>query len=371
MTDKEIGELRRHLRSDRCAVEAVYGCLVNDKKEIACNFRQSLAMIPKDDAEAVLALMRKTLSGIPGKNILTVPFSTEQVMDSPEHRMFSALRHPGEVGDAAVQTLFEQTAAALQMGGNYLLLLIRDAYDVPAANREEDGTEVFAYCVCAVCPVKETKAALGFFPSENALRELTQNSVIAPPEVGFVFPSFDDRTANIYDLTYYTKRSAANHPEFLEEVARITAPMPADEQKESFNGVLEQSLSENCSLKIAVAVHDTLCEQLDAAKEEPEEAQPTVTKGGVSRILRDNGVTEPEVEKFEAAFDEAFGENAALPPQNLVNRKQIEVVTPDVQIRINPDRSDLLDTRIIDGVHYILIRAENGVEVNGVNLRVD
>ena len=371
MTDKEIGELRRHLRPDRCAVEAVYGCLVNDKKEIVCNFRQSLAMIPKDDAEAILKLMRKTLTGVIGKNLLTVPFSTEQVMDSAEHRMFSALRTPGEAGDAAVQALFEQTAAALQAEGNYLILLIRDVYDVPAANRQEDSTEVFAYCVCAVCPVKETKAALGFFPGENALKGLSQNSVIAPPEIGFTFPSFDDRTANIYDLTYYTKRSAENHPEFLETVAHTEAPMPADEQKDSFNGVLERSLSENCSLKVTVALRDTLCEQLDAAKEEPDAEPPAVTKGGVSRILRDNGVTQTEVDAFESAFDEAFGENAALPPQNLVNRKQIEVATPDVQIKINPDRSDLLDTRIIDGVHYILIRAENGVEVNGVNLRVE
>lgn len=371
MTDKEIGELRRRLRPDSCAVQAVYGCFVNDKKEIVCLFRQSLALSARDDAEAVLKLMRKTLTGAAGKNLLTVPFTTQQVMDSPEHRMFSALRTPGDAGDAAVQALFEQTAAALRMEENYLILLVRDSYDVPAADRRNDSTEVFTYCVCAVCPVKASKPALGFFPSENALRELTQNSVISPPEIGFLFPSFDDRTANIYDLTYYTKHSAYNHPEFLEEVAHAAAPMPADTQKESFNEVLERSLSESCNLQVAVSLRDTLCEQLDAAKEEPDAEPPAVTKSGVSRILRDNGVSEPELEAFSAAFDETFGENAALPPQNLVDRKQIEVVTPDVQIRIHPDRSDLLETRIIDGVHYILIRAENGVEVNGVNLRVE
>ena len=52
------------------------------------------------------------------------------------------------------------------------------------------------------------------------------------------------------------------------------------------------------------------------------------------------------------------------------NSKQFEVCTPDVTIRVNPERSDLLETRVIDGKKYILIRAEEGVEVNGVQIHI-
>jgi hypothetical protein len=48
----------------------------------------------------------------------------------------------------------------------------------------------------------------------------------------------------------------------------------------------------------------------------------------------------------------------------------LEVCTPDVKIQVNPERSDLLETRIIDGARYILIRAGEGVEVNGVPVRI-
>ena len=44
---------------------------------------------------------------------------------------------------------------------------------------------------------------------------------------------------------------------------------------------------------------------------------------------------------------------------------------PDVTIRVNPERSDLIETRVIDGARYILIRAEEGVEVNGVSIRIE
>ena len=374
MNEKEIGELRRRLRADKCAVQAIYGCLVNEKKEIVCNFRQPLTQVARDDADAVLQLMRKTLSGTVGKNLLTLPFSTAQVMDSEEHRLFSALRTEGTTGEEAIGRLFVETAEALQMEGPYLILLLQDKYDVPAAGKdgaEEESDTVFSYALCAVCPVKETKRSLGFFPSENALKSLTQNSVISPPELGFLFPSFDDRAANIYDITYYTKNSAANHPEFIENVAKTAAPMPADAQKDTFNGILEDTLSESCSMKVAVAVRDSLCEQIEEHKNANEEEPLTVSKSGVSRILRESGVEEPKIRTIESRLDENFGAAAAIPPQNLVNTRTIEVETPDVQIRVSPDRSDLLETRIIDGVHYILIRAENGVSVNGVTLHVE
>ena len=50
--------------------------------------------------------------------------------------------------------------------------------------------------------------------------------------------------------------------------------------------------------------------------------------------------------------------------------KQLELRTPDVTIRVSPDRGDLVETRIINGARYILIRAEEGVEVNGVQVRI-
>ena len=40
-------------------------------------------------------------------------------------------------------------------------------------------------------------------------------------------------------------------------------------------------------------------------------------------------------------------------------------------IRVNPACSGLIETRVIDGAKYILIRADDGVEVNGVPIRIE
>ena len=76
MNDKEIGELRRHLRRDRSNMTAVCGCYVNAQKEIITQFRQSLGMMPENEAEKYFAYLKRTLSGTIGKNLIDISFKT-------------------------------------------------------------------------------------------------------------------------------------------------------------------------------------------------------------------------------------------------------------------------------------------------------
>ena len=374
MNEKETGEIRRRIKLGKCAVNYIYGCFVNEKKEVVSSFRQSLGLMDNDDADNLLSIIRKTLSGTLGKNLIDLPYKNQQVVDSDEHRLMSALRTQTPESEEAINIFFNAAASTLAMGNNYLILLIQDSYDVPQygsdESRIEDSSSVYNYCLCAVCPVKQSKQALGFVAHENAFKTLAANQLISPPEIGFLFPTFDDRTANIYDILYYTKNTADNHPEFIENILRTEVPMPSEEQKEVFNSIIEETLSEDCNLEVAVNVRDVLCEQIEEHKQQKDEDPPVITKKSVSNILTNCGVSEERVKSFEDKFDESFGENAELSPQNFVNTKELSVSTPDVSIKINSDRSDLLETRVIDGKKYIMIRAESNVEVNGITVKI-
>ena len=50
MNEKEIGEIRRRQRRDRSNMTAIYGCYVNENKEIITEFRQSTGMMPENEA---------------------------------------------------------------------------------------------------------------------------------------------------------------------------------------------------------------------------------------------------------------------------------------------------------------------------------
>lgn len=40
-----------------------------------------------------------------------------------------------------------------------------------------------------------------------------------------------------------------------------------------------------------------------------------------------------------------------------------------MSIRVDPEHSDLIETRMIDGRCYIMVLADGDVEVNGVNVK--
>ena len=96
----------------------------------------------------------------------------------------------------------------------------------------------------------------------------------------------------------------------------------------------------------------------------------TVSKEQVKSALEECGVSEARVAKFGIDYDEAFGFEAQIHPTNVIDHKKIEIKTPDVIIKVAPDRGDLIQTRIIGGIKYILIQADENVEVNGVDVSI-
>ncbi|WP_295765899.1 DUF4317 domain-containing protein [uncultured Oscillibacter sp.] len=375
MDRKEIGELRRRFRPEKSAVSRIYGCYVNgSSRQIVSYLDESLGNMPQEEAEKYLSLLRKALSGSLGKNLIDVVFSTQQVADSDEHRLLSALRE-SELKDGEIREGFYRTVIdALDLeGGNYIILLAHDAYDVPHRDKsgEVDGhDQVFSYIVCAVCPVKACRMELGYFPGENEFHSCAAGQIVSAPELGFLFPAFDDRAANLYNALFYTRKADAIHQEFIDAVFRTEPPMSAAEQKEAFEGALRASLEEACSLEVVQAVHGRLLEKIEAHKEAGGQERLALSVEEVGGILRECGVPEERAEAFQARCGEAFA-GAALDPENLIDVKRFDVKTEQATISIDPAYSYLVETRIIDGRKYLLVPAGEGVEVNGLSVELE
>lgn len=375
MTEREVAELRRRFKADQCNITRVKGCYVNASREIVCTFDQPIIMLGQEEGEMLLNNLRKTLSGTLGKNLLDIEFDTAQVAYGEEHKLLMTLRNSRLEDEEALNAFYQKTIQTVDLEENYLILLAHDSYDVPYRSKdgekhEDMSTDVFNYILCSICPVKLTKAALSFLAHENRFDHMNPDWVVSAPELGFLFPAFDERATNLYNALYYTKNIGENHANFVDTVFRAPSPMPAAVQKETFQSVLGDTLAEDCSYHVVQAVHDSFCGMIEEHKANKIEEPLKVSKGTVKQVLKSCGVTEERVEQFGERYDHMFGEEASLPPRNLIDTKQMEIRTPDVTIRVHPARSDLVETRIIDGARYILIRAEEEVEVNGVPVRI-
>ncbi len=374
MNEKEISEIRRRFRADKSNISRIRGCYVNENKEIVSEFNQSLSIMSQDESEGMLAILKKTLSGIIGKNLIDIEFSTQQVIEAEEHKLLMNLKNSSLEDNDAVSEFYTRVIQSISFDSSYLILLSCDKYDVFSyskdGSRDEDSSTVFTYILCSICPVKMTKPALSYFAYENTFHNISANSVVGSPELGFMFPAFDDRTANIYNALYYTRDASQSHNEFVDNIFKSEIPMPADIQKETFQTILSDSISEECNYEVVQAVHDQICEMIEEHKANKEEKPLMISKNTVKKVLQSCGVDETRVTAFEEKYDTAFGTDTEIRPQNIVDTKQFELRTADVTIKVNPERSDLIKTQIIDGTKYILIRADENVEVNGVNIHI-
>lgn len=375
MLEKEIAELRRRFRPEKHAIDLLCGCYVNEKKEIITTFRQSMATMGPEEAEKYLALLRRTLSGTVGKNLLDIAFTNQQVLEGEEHRLLTALRDSGLSDAEAVDRLFQTIIQNVELDGNYLILLAHDVYDVPVYGKDgvraEDGSEtMFSYLVGCICPVKLTRPSLRYDSFRSLFQSQDADQVVASPELGFLFPAFEDRGANLYGALYCTRNLSDSHEELAGALFGSPLPMPADTQKELFGDLLTDTLEEECSYDVVQSVQDTLLLHIEAQKEQKDEPVAPVTRQELRETLTRCGVSEEKMQRFENRYDEAFGEGATLCPQNLVGGSKMLLRTESVTVQVDAADSDLVKACLLDGKPCIVIRAEGELTVNGVAVTI-
>lgn len=376
MNQKELNEIRRRFRVDSNAIGRVYGCYVNSNKSIISRIDTSMGLLSKEEQEMYLKLLKRSLQGALGRNLIDIEFSIKQVEDSPEHRLLQTLRSTALADEAAREELCRRIIDSLDMGdSNYLILMAADAYDVPFRGKDdtvlEDASEtVHEYFVCSVCPVRDPKLALMYDLKDSWFHSASTGHVALAPEFGFMFPAFDGRTSNIYNALFYDKSLEEGHRDVIDAVFKVKPPMPAGEQKNVFGTALSDALDRECSYDIVQAVHEQIRSRIEEHKESKDPEPLTMSFYEVGNVLTANGVSADKVEAFQDECRTRYGAAAELNPANIIDSSKFQITTPDVKVEVSPDASAIIETRVIDGKAYILIPASGNVEINGIEVSI-
>ncbi len=373
MNDRAISEIRRRMRPEKNNIGRIRGCYVNENKTIISEFNQLLGMISTDESEEILSILRKTFSGSIGRNLIDISFSNQQVLESEEHQLLTALRNSSLSDDEAVNTLFGKIISSLEMEGSYFILLANDKYDIltfGSDGEKNESSEMFSYIVCAICPIKGTKPTLGYNLSENKFKNIIRDSIVCSPELGFMFPAYESKSANIYSSLYYTKNISDMHYEFIDAIFKTEAPKTAAEQTENIADIINQSVADECDIEFVQAIQSQLIELTQDHKNNKIDEPLMLSSKDMGSLLRCGGASEETINDFSDKFETDFGNSATIPPANIIDIKKFEVSTPEVTIKVSPEHSDLIETRIIDGTKYLLVRADGDVEVNGIRINI-
>ena len=374
MNEKDLREIKRRFRPDKSNIPNIVGCFVNSSGQIISRFTQSILLSENDESEALLGVMKKTLSGSLGTNLVDIEFSTKDVLESEHHKLLIALRDTHLKDEAALTAFYNKVTESVHMNSNYVILLANDIYDVYTKEGDEESgsSTTFSYVVCSICPLKDTDSGLFFRESDKLFHSIASNAVLTRPVLGFMFPAFDERAANIYHALMYTKDISSSHDEFVARVfGKQEAPMPAKIQKSTFDYCLKEALGDECSLEVVKSVSLQVAEMIEEHKELKIPEPLTLTKATVKGILENCGIGEGTLEKLGEKLDESYGKNAELPPKNIVVASKLDIVLPDVKITVKKDKADLVTTQVIGGKKYVMIEATEGVEVNGVPIKIN
>ncbi len=372
MTKQEISEIKKLFTQKNCSITRICGCYVDGEKNKKTQLKQAFLALPEEEMFKYFEILRKTLSGTIGKNLLTLEFPLNTEIEGGTQEFLLKLRDSKLKDEALLEQYYDRIIETYEYVGNYLILVIHDVYDVPGKTSDgiemdDASDEVYEYILTCICPVNLSKPGLSYNAEENTFQNRIRDWVVNMPETGFLFPAFNDRGADIHSTLYYSKDSEDLKEAFVELLLGCPLPLSAGGQKETFHALIEETLGETCDIETVINIHEKINEMVQEHKEDPEPL--VLDKNEVKTIFASSGVKNEKLEHFDQHYDTTAGEDTSLYVNNVINTRSFEVKTPDVVIKVNPERTDLIETKTINGRECLVIELGGSVEVNGIAVR--
>ena len=375
MTRKELNEIKSQYTLEDCGILRLCGCYVDGERNKITQFNENFLNLPEEEKHKYFDIFKKTLSGTPGKNLVDMKFNVDAYADEGARTFLMNLRDSGLKDDRLLNEFYDRIINNYSYVGNYLILLINQVYDIPAVttdNIEMDDAsdEVYSYILCSICHVNLSKPGLGYDEEDNNFHDKKQNHMVDVPDVGFLFPAFNKRSAYEDMTLFYTKDVSEFEDGLIDCLLDCAVPLPAKQQKETFTSLVNEALGEEADLEIVKNIHENL-EQIIEEKKQESPAPVMLDKTEMKDLLEKSGVKEEKLENFEEHFEMAAGEHGKLVASNVSSGKKFEVKTPDVVIKINSDKTDIVSTQVIDGRQCLVIQIDERLEVNGISVNPD
>lgn len=373
MNKKEIAEIKKQFTQERCAITRICGCYVDGEKNKKTELKEAFLSLPEEEMFKYFAIFRKALSGTVGKNLITMefPLASEEAGGTQDFLM--QLRASSLKDENLLEEFYDKIIENYYSVENYLILLIHAVYDIPGKSSDGEemfdaSDEVYDHILCCICPVTLSKPGLSYDEESNAFHTRICDRVVNMPDIGFLFPAFHDRSTDVHSLLYYAAKPEELRMEFVEPVLGCNLPLSAGDQKETFQTIVEETLGDACDYEVVKNIHEKLNEMIEEKKDEPDPV--VLDRAEVKRLLEYSGVEEEKLSSFEEKYEEAAGTDTCFVASNVANTRQFEIKTPDVVVKVSPDRMDLVETKVINGRKCLVISLDNSVEVNGITVRM-
>lgn len=402
MNKKDVLELRRRLKKESCTISRMAGCYVDAYKNKVLKFNENFLNLPEEEFYKFLEMAKKTLGGTIGNNILELDFPTEEEESGGKQQFLMGLRASDLKNEELLDVLYDRIIENYEHTGNYLILVFHDSYDIMTRTTDnlklDESEEVYEYILVSVCPVELSKPGLGYREDENRIGARIRDWVVCAPDLGFIFPAFDDRSSDIHKVDYFVKDAKDSHAEFVENVLGCGARRTATEQKKTFQAIVKNAYGNNeeqgksVLMDLTESISNRVEElQADAETENVLSVPIVLDEKVISEILEENEVDPVSAKIIRDVCRDEFADESpmlehlvdakelekslrekrekALVKENIELKQQLAINTSngDIVLKCDPDKEDSISSRIIDNQKYVLIpiSGEEQITING------
>lgn len=384
MNKKEISEIKKLFNKDKCHLTRLCGCYVDAEKNVKTTVKQAFLSLDEEEMFKYINIFRASLSGTIGKNLINLEFPTEQELEGGTQEFLYRLKGSRLKDDDLIQEFYNRVIEHYEYAENYYIILAHAAYDIPGiasdgSSMEDASVYVYEHILCCLCPVKLEKSSLCYNAEANTIETRIRDWLVDVPTHGFLFPAFNDRNTDIHAVLYYSKNSEELNPAFMDNMFACSKPLTSKNQNTTFQALIEHSLGEECNFETVKAIHENLNEMIEEQKELPEPV--VLDRSDVKHLFKNSGISNEKLESFDKNYERVLfseaNENSEEIPEtkfiasNITNPRSLEIKTPDIIVKVNPEMSHLVETRMIDGIPYLLVQISDQVELNGVIVKPD
>jgi Domain of unknown function (DUF4317) len=381
MNKNDIANIRKQFKldNDLMKIREIFNVYVQKESgEIYHYVSQPFQMLEQEAQELFLQNFKKVLTGNLDTKLFELKFRYE-VEDSTQNILFQGL-HVGSsdwqenmlqiVGKMFAHTVYEFDT---------VVTFIRGEYQKPTRKRdpesEEGGNdEVYSshFILCSVNKTDQPKKALLFdyiekeFKANNAVDPIIN---LAAPLSGFLFPAFNDNSADVNHILYCAGKVNQPDETFIEEVLNCEETITAAEDKDCFELILNKVIGDVVDSTVISNVYEEIDKIVQESKEDKEESEaPVLDYKDVERILTVSGVEDVNTAKVEHAFKTVVADEKHEFKASSVVPKSIKIETKVANVSISPTDLKYVKYITYDGKRCLLLEIDEDVVVEGFRL---
>ncbi|WP_294408101.1 DUF4317 domain-containing protein [uncultured Ruminococcus sp.] len=375
MNKKEIAEIKKNF-SDDCGfftVNHVVTAFVDAEKNIKCKTNQLYNIIPQDESELIMINLKKVLSGRIGANLLEYGFPKDAYLDGgAQHFLYDTLTSK-LVDDEAVDKFLNAIVEKVEYISTYTIFAAHCTYSVLSKNKagdlDEEADTDYNFIITAICPVNLRIDGLIYNEENNSIaKKESSDRIVELPSDGFVYPLFNDRSADVNGVLYYTKNAKKPNVSMIEDLLGCEFVMTGQNEKETFHSILNNVVGDELDYDLITTVNEKIQTYIDQNAHETEVT--TIDDHKLSSILWEAGVSQEKLENLPKVYESAVGDKS-LTAVNIVDKKTVLTV-PSITVNIGKDAVDKVKTQIIDGRKCLIIALDDPeISVNGLETKVE